>query len=883
MDREMDELHEEADFLDQKMTIVPAGVNGDDARLQRHNSDPDAQAMVIESLRAQVQDLFSQVTQLNNKLVNSYDRMSNIEDELHVSNTNLRTQTLKISELELERSQHLSALSTGLLVEKDHVTAELTRLMEKATDEAAQRGQAESARAEIEKDLDDLSANLFNQANMMVAEARMARARSERKAEETERALREAEEVVGALQAQMQTLHADKEQADRRVEGMRVTMGKGKWVARSLSQSTGPRLLCSHAPYQEYLALVAHLRSIRPSTQQPPAMSTLLPLPFLARLVTEDSDPTVRLDLAPSLNWLTRRSVSSAIHSGQLTVEPMSTATLLEELSPSSGMPGTAHASNIACALCGMPIFPPAHSDPHTGYGSRPPPTHPGMQNSWSTNIFKSSIVQTISTAPANLTHFRIHLPSGHNIPVRPPHAARNTNRSPTIYPLCTSNWCLTRLRSTCSLWAFVRTCVVEKVWEEGSYMPPTVSPRGSVSGKYTLTNGFADGDKPTVQPRRSRMGIGALWGTMQRSLSSTGGSRESEKDDENRPLPPRPPPRDPHRKFVPPPLHPSLSGPAAMGIPPPMSPPRTPPLDTRTAQGLSVSSEKPTLKTDDLSPPQDGKPSNTLEMPPPSALTRNESQDQFATPISGPPSFTSRPATPSTIPLPPSASASPSPEDQASAEPAGSEEAPAPAESEQEQPAAETPSTPVMAPAAVPARDATASPAPPPLPRRAAARARPQSGGGATTDEPGASKPNVIGETPAESTSDAATDGAPTPEAKPAHAVEDTQPSDGAADPTTAEEPSQPSEAQTRSAPPSVVGSTDLKEAEGSQDLGSDAALAGSPIAFSNGALISVDSLDVHAETGLYVGDATWEERTWKELVRLREEMFWARVGGVR
>ena len=28
------------------------------------------------------------------------------------------------------------------------------------------------------------------------------------------------------------------------------------------------------------------------------------------------------------------------------------------------------------------------------------------------------------------------------------------------------------------------------------------------------------------------------------------------------------------------------------------------------------------------------------------------------------------------------------------------------------------------------------------------------------------------------------------------------------------------------------------------------------------------------------YVGDGTWEERTWKELTRLREDVFWARVG---
>lgn len=31
------------------------------------------------------------------------------------------------------------------------------------------------------------------------------------------------------------------------------------------------------------------------------------------------------------------------------------------------------------------------------------------------------------------------------------------------------------------------------------------------------------------------------------------------------------------------------------------------------------------------------------------------------------------------------------------------------------------------------------------------------------------------------------------------------------------------------------------------------------------------------------YIGDATWEERTWKEVVRLKEEMFWARIGGLK
>lgn len=282
-DDEMHELNYEADYLDQKS---PKRVNG---RHNREHSDPDAQAMVIESLRSQIQDLFSQVTQLNSKLVKSYDRVSDLEDELHVASANLRSSTLKVSNLELERTQHLSALSTGLLVEKDHVTTELTRLMEKATEEAARRGQAESARMAIEKDLDDLSAGLFDQANRMVAEARFGRAVSERKAEETEQALRSAEEVVGVLQAQMQALQSEKEQSERQMREMQAVMGKGKWVSRPSARSVQLRHLSSHLPYHEFLQFIAHLRSLHLSTPQVPSVTTLLPLPFLARLVSEDS------------------------------------------------------------------------------------------------------------------------------------------------------------------------------------------------------------------------------------------------------------------------------------------------------------------------------------------------------------------------------------------------------------------------------------------------------------------------------------------------------------------------------------------------------------------------------------------------------------------
>jgi Rab guanine nucleotide exchange factor SEC2 len=260
-------------------------------KVQEPDVDLDAQEMVIASLRTQVQDLFTQVTQLNSKLVNSYDRVSDLEDDLHSATATLKNSNVRISQLEMERTQHLAALNTGLLVEKSHVTTELNRLMEKATEEAAQRGQAESARAAIEKDLDDLSASLFAQANSMVAEARFARHLSEQKVVQAQQALKGAEEAVGIMQTQMQLMQSEKEEAERKSQEMQAKMGKGKWLERiqTVDLSKPMKLMSSHLPYQEFLLFVAHLRSLHQTSQLPPAMTTILPLPFLARLASEDS------------------------------------------------------------------------------------------------------------------------------------------------------------------------------------------------------------------------------------------------------------------------------------------------------------------------------------------------------------------------------------------------------------------------------------------------------------------------------------------------------------------------------------------------------------------------------------------------------------------
>ncbi|KAG6915087.1 hypothetical protein DXG01_013534 [Tephrocybe rancida] len=908
----------------------------------RTHSDPDAQQMVITSLRSQVQDLFSQVNELNNKLVKSYDRVSDLEDDLHMASASNRTSSLKISQLELERTQHLSALNTGLLVEKSHVTAELNRLMEKATEEAAQRGQAESARQDIEKDLDDLSATLFGQANTMVAEARFAQHLSEQKVGVAERALKGAEEAVGVMQQQMQALQAEKEEAEKKAEvsmaAMDMSIGKGFGKRSSGNLARSVRLLSSHPPYQEFLLFVAHLRSVHPSSPQPPAMTTLLPLPFLARLLTEDSEPTIRLDLAPSLNWLSRRSVLAAIHNGQLIIEPMSSSALLQEIN-SPGVTGSS--SNISCALCGSSIFSPGATHSH------PLPPILAQSNSgstsWSASLFKKPVTNySVSTnnstpltpparqstfsqlSPAQVYIFRLATPSAttSSIPIpslprastsstsssstpqqsnstdnHSSYTASGTPQSSTIYPLCTNNWCLSRLRMTCTLWAFVRAGIIEKIWEEEVPTLPT-------------TAASPVGEKPPIPPRRR--GIWGMASALGERATSWG---EGDKDKSKKaaaasPTPtPTPPPKHGDRaRRLPPPL-PASTAAAKDAIPPPLpkrSNVRQASLANETAAATGTSTDAAS-STDSVSTPVLKEPKLPLRPP-------------------------RRPITPASVPLPES-----------------------------------RPHTPPVAVAA-----AAGSPIPPPLPRRAAARSRlpvdsstpspppPETTVEASTEAPDQkeqaassvlavepssessvpaegkdAKEEVVSEVSAsavvspsveedvfvdaESEHLAVTDKTEVPvkevEAPEAgNKTEDTGDKEGEDKgdekvPETIDEKGEDGvdekekekseeEKVEESAVEKVTEEKEVEKIEAKAnevevEKASEEVAAVPEKQASNetekedvGAQDTSDADDRKESldddvSGTYVGDATWEERTWKEIVRLKEEMFWARIGG--
>ncbi|PHH50990.1 Rab guanine nucleotide exchange factor sec2 [Ceratocystis fimbriata CBS 114723] len=74
------------------------------------------------------------------------------------------------------------------------------------------------------------------------------------------------------------------------------------------------------------------------------SMPHLKDLKFFKRVLVEDIEPTLRLDLSPSLSWLARRSVITAIMEGSLVIEPVHS---------NEPLTSVIHPHYYSCSLCG--------------------------------------------------------------------------------------------------------------------------------------------------------------------------------------------------------------------------------------------------------------------------------------------------------------------------------------------------------------------------------------------------------------------------------------------------------------------------------------------------------------------------------------------------
>lgn len=229
----------------------------------------------VDDLQAQISDLTNQVTGLNTKLVTSFMRISDLEDDLSDKHHQLSIHQEKVTSLEKEREEHLAALNTGLLVEKAHVTSEMQKMMDKIIEETAQRGKAVSDKEKIEAELDELSSSLFSEANKMVAAERLARARADEKSRNMEERLKDTEEMMEQQQKRLVEMQSTMELVEKGrttsylVNGSTDASGSSNFTrGTDLGEPALPALTRNAVrldvvPYVELRGFLNHLRKLR--------------------------------------------------------------------------------------------------------------------------------------------------------------------------------------------------------------------------------------------------------------------------------------------------------------------------------------------------------------------------------------------------------------------------------------------------------------------------------------------------------------------------------------------------------------------------------------------------------------------------------------------
>lgn len=168
---------------------------------------------------------------------------------------------------------------------------------------------------------------------------------------------------------------------------------------------------------------------------------------FMKRCVEEDSDPGLRLDLAPGLGFLSRRTVANAILDGSLIIEPTFHGTALPA---------------ATCALCGVSLSRWADvsnvvEQSSTQMAASAAANQKAVRRMW------SNLTGRASPAPApgkpNLPPISTGAttPTTSNTPLHQQvHVFRTSENATTRYAVCPT-YCLGRLRTACDLYTHVR------------------------------------------------------------------------------------------------------------------------------------------------------------------------------------------------------------------------------------------------------------------------------------------------------------------------------------------------------------------------------------------------------------------------------------------
>lgn len=353
-------------------------------------------------------DLSNEVAMLSTKLVNAINHQTNLDDSLQQTRHELEQARRTVAELQVEKQRLDMLIQGGYYVMRSEMEETLAKMRSELASERSAREVAEKARKQADGELENLTVQLFEEANRMVSAARRDTEAAEKRnvqlksqIVDTESLLASQQEQLHSLKGTMEKLQEDASSTrDMSVPSTPITANHTMFDALQASPyaATLPDMPPEHplhfsslltpvlrndiaafTDFQDLLLLArrlgAHSRtnsshntpqtssqtsstygnslasasspslpgafsfsaSSSPSSAGPGNnMPPLKDSKFYKRVLTEDIEPTLRLDLAPGLSFLSRRTVLASLLAGSLAVEPY---------------PQNKH--YFACTLCG--------------------------------------------------------------------------------------------------------------------------------------------------------------------------------------------------------------------------------------------------------------------------------------------------------------------------------------------------------------------------------------------------------------------------------------------------------------------------------------------------------------------------------------------------
>ncbi|KAF3000679.1 rab guanine nucleotide exchange factor S2 [Curvularia kusanoi] len=358
-------------------------------------------------------DLSQEVSTLSTKLINAINHSTMLDDSLQQTRHELEAAKQRLEQLEAQVKDHEQKVAKGLLVEKvvyDKMERQMTTELQ---EERKRRAEAERLKRNTDAEVEQLTAALFEEANVMVAAARKETEASDKRGEQLKQQLGDAEVLQHSLQEQLQDLKGVVERmsshggddesnilatttapstpgitpADKMAKLLEATHLTPNTPGSEdfspdhplhFSHLIHPVLRSDLTAFEEFQAMLRTSpqsnpssrvssgnysslnvlglgslanssttslpSSIRSSPREPAVTQQLTNLKdekFYKRALAEDIEPTLRLDIAPGLSWMARRTVIGSITAGSLVVEPNPPST------------SRFRAPILPCSLCG--------------------------------------------------------------------------------------------------------------------------------------------------------------------------------------------------------------------------------------------------------------------------------------------------------------------------------------------------------------------------------------------------------------------------------------------------------------------------------------------------------------------------------------------------